>query len=61
MAKTVTITVKKKTLEEAKENGDVTIDSYEEEKEVMTPKEEDKNAGVVRDKDGNVMSEATSV
>ena len=49
------------TLEEAKENGDMTIDSYEEEKEVMTPKEEDANAGVVRDKDGNVMSEATSV
>ena len=49
------------TLEEAKENGDVTIDSYEEEKEVMTPKEEDDNAGVVRDKDGNVMSEATGV
>ena len=49
------------TLEEAKENGDMTIDSYEEEKEVMTPKEEDDNAGVVRDKDGNVMSEATSV
>ena len=48
------------TLEEAQENGDVTIDSYEEEKEVMTPKEEDANAGVVRDKDGNVMSEATS-
>ena len=48
------------TLEEAQENGDVTIDSYEPEKEVMTPKEEDDNAGVVRDKDGNVMSEATS-
>ena len=48
-------------LEDAKENGDVTIDSYEPEKEVMTPKEEDANAGVVRDKDGNVMSEATSV
>ena len=48
-------------LEEAKENGDVTIDSYEPEKEVMTPKEEDANAGVIRDKDGNVMSEATSV
>ena len=47
-------------LEEAKENGDVTIDSYEPEKEVMTPKEEDANADVVRDKDGNVMSEATS-
>ena len=48
-------------LEEAQENGDVTIDSYEPEKEVMTPKEEDDNAGVVRDKDGNVMSEATGV
>ena len=48
-------------LEDAKENGDMTIDSYEPEKEVMTPKEEDDNAGVVRDKDGNVMSEATSV
>ena len=47
-------------LEDAKENGDMTIDSYEPEKEVMTPKEEDDNAGVVRDKDGNVMSEATS-
>ena len=48
-------------LEDAKENGDVTIDSYDPEKEVMTPKEEDDNAGVVRDKDGNVMSEATGV
>ena len=48
-------------LDDAKENGDVTIDTYEPEKEVMTPKEEDANAGVVRDKDGNVMSEATSV
>ena len=48
-------------LDDAKENGDVTIDSYEPEKEVMTPKEEDANAGVVRDKDGNVMSEATNV
>ena len=47
------------TLEEAKENGDVTIDSYEPEKEVMTEAEKDANAGVVRDKDGNVMSEAT--
>ena len=47
-------------LDDAKENGDVTIDSYEPEKEVMTPKEEDDNAGVVRDKDGNVMSEVTS-
>ena len=48
------------TLEEAQENGDVTIDSYEPEKEVMTEKEKDANAGVVRDKDGNVMSEITS-
>ena len=48
-------------LEDAKENGDMTIDSYEPEKDVMTPKEEDDNAGVVRDKDGNVMSEATGV
>ena len=48
-------------LEDAKENGDMTIDSYEPEKEVMTPKEEDDNAGVVRDKDGNVMSVATGV
>ena len=47
-------------LEEAKENGDVTIDSYEPEKVVMTEKEKDANAGVVRDKDGNVMSEVTS-
>ena len=49
------------TLDEAKENGDVTIDSYEPEKEVMTEKEKDANAGVVRDKDGNVMSEITNV
>jgi hypothetical protein len=47
-------------LEDAKENGDVTIDSYEPEKEVMTEKEKDANAGVVRDKDGNVMSEVTN-
>ena len=47
-------------LEEAKENGDVTIDSYEPEKEVMTEAEKDANAGVVRDKDGNVMSEVTN-
>ena len=46
-------------LEDAKENGDVTIDTWVEEKEVMTEKEKDKNAGVVRDKDGNIMSEAT--
>ena len=48
------------TLEEAQENGDVTIDSYEPENEVMTEKEKDANAGVVRDKDGNVMSEITN-
>ena len=49
------------TLEEGRENGDVTIDSYEPEKEVMTSKEEEATLlGVVRDKDGNVMSEATS-
>ena len=47
-------------LEEAKENGDVTIDTWVEEKEVMTEKEKDKNAGVIRDKDGNVMSEITN-
>ena len=47
-------------IEEAKENGDVTIDTWVEEKEVMTEKEKDKNAGVVRDKDGNVMSEVTN-
>ena len=47
-------------IEEAKENGDVTIDTWVEEKEVMTEKEKDANAGVVRDKDGNVMSEITS-
>ena len=47
-------------LEDAKENGDVTIDSYEPEKEVMTEAEKDANAGVMRDKDGNVMSEVTS-
>ena len=47
-------------LEEAKENGDVTIDTWVEEKEVMTEKEKDKNAGVVRDKDGNVISEITN-
>ena len=47
-------------LEDAKENGDVTIDTYEPEKEVMTEKEKDANAGVVRDKEGNVMPEVTS-
>ena len=47
-------------LDDAKENGDVTIDTWVEEKEVMTEKEKDANAGVVRDKDGNVMSEITN-
>ena len=47
-------------IEEAKENGDVTIDTWVEEKEVMTEKEKDENAGVARDKDGNVMSEVTN-
>ena len=47
-------------IEEAKENGDVTIDTCVEEKEVMTEKEKDKNSGGVRDKDGNVMSEMTN-
>ena len=49
------------TLEEAKEAEDIHIDTYADEVEVMTPEEEDANAGVVRDKDGNVMSEATGV
>jgi len=49
------------TLEEAKEAEDVHIDTYADEVEVMTPEEEDANAGVVRDKDGNVMSEVTGV
>ena len=47
------------TLEEAKEAEDIHIDTYADEVEVMTPEEEDKNAGVVRDSDGNVVSEAT--
>ena len=46
--------------EYAEENGDVEINTDAPEKDVMTSKEEDANAGVVRDKDGNVMSEATS-
>ena len=45
--------------EYAKENGDVEINQYADEVEVMTPEEEDKNAGVVRDKDGNVLPETT--
>ena len=56
------------TLEEAIEAQDIHIDTWADEDEphqltkiklVMTPEEEDKNAGVVRDNDGNVMSEAT--
>ena len=47
------------TLEEAKEAEDVHIDTYADEVEVMTPEEEDKNAGVVRDSDGNVLPETT--
>ena len=56
-------------LEDAIENGDIEIDTWADENEPhqltkiklvepMTKEEEDKNA-VVRDKDGNVMSEAT--
>ena len=58
------------TLEEAVENEDVYIDTYADEDEPlqltkiklvpMTAEEEDKNAGVVRDKDGNVKSEVTN-
>ena len=55
-------------LEDAVENGDIEIDTWADEDEPhqltkiklkMTPEEEDKNAGVVRDKDGNVLSEIT--
>ena len=55
-------------LEEAIENEDIHIDTWADEDEPhqltkiklkMTPEEEDKNAGVVRDKDGNVLSEIT--
>ena len=58
-----------KSLEEAIENEDIHIDSWADEDEphqltkiklVMTPEEEDKNAGVVRDSNGNVMSEVTN-
>ena len=41
------------------EKGDVEINHYADEVEVMTPEEEDKNAGVVRDSDGNVLPETT--
>ena len=56
------------TLEEAMEAEDIHIDTWADENEphqltkiklVMTPEEEDKNAGVVRDKEGNVLSEIT--
>ena len=57
-------------LEDAIENGDIEIDTWADENEPhqltkiklvepMTKEEEDNNADVVRDKDGNVMSEAT--
>ena len=53
------------TLEEAIEAQDIHIDTWADENEphqltkiklVMTPEEEDKNAGVVRDKDGNAVA-----
>ena len=56
------------TLEEAMEAEDIHIDTWADENEphqltkiklVMTPEEEDNNAGVVRDKEGNVLSEIT--
>ena len=56
-------------LEDAIENGDIEIDTWADENEPhqltkiklkMTPEEEDKNAGVVRDSNGNVMSEVTN-
>ena len=52
-------------LEDAMENGDIHIDTWADEDEphqltkiklVMTPEEEDKNANVVRDKDGNAVA-----
>ena len=52
-------------LEEAIENEDIHIDTWADENEphqltkiklVMTPEEEDKNANVVRDKDGNAVA-----
>ena len=57
------------TLEEAMEAEDIHIDTWADENEPhqltkiklkMTPEEEDKNAGVVRDSNGNVMSEVTN-
>jgi len=44
------------TLEEAKEAQDIHIDTWADEVEVMTPEEEDKNAGIVRDNDGNAVA-----
>ena len=50
-------------LEDAIENGDIEIDTWADENEPhqltkiklkMTPEEEDKNAGVTRDKENNV-------
>ena len=43
-------------LEDAIENGDIEIDTWADEVEVMTPEEEDKNAGVVRDSAGNAVA-----
>ena len=52
-------------LEDAIENGDIEIDTWADENEPhqltkiklkMTPEEEDKNANVVRDKDGNAIA-----
>ena len=52
-------------LEEAIENEDIHIDTWADENEphqltkiklVMTPEEEDKNANIVRDKDGNAVA-----
>ena len=52
-------------LEEAIENEDIHIDTWADEDEphqltkiklVMTPEEEDKNANIVRDKDGNAVA-----
>jgi len=59
-------------LEDAMENGDIEIDTWADENEpsqltklklvkmkdgeIMTPEEEDKNANVVRDKDGNAIA-----
>ena len=52
-------------LEDAIENGDIEIDTWADENEPhqltkiklkMTPEEEDKNANVVRDKDGNAVA-----